>query len=42
MSLVSSGVDLFVGAIANMLKVDDWGLMDLSGMKTVSAKGPSY
>jgi len=23
-AIVSSGVDLFVGAIANMLKVDDW------------------
>ena len=31
-AIVSSGVDVFVGAIASMLKVDDWAANGLNGM----------
>ena len=40
-AIVSSGVDLFVGAIANMLKVDDWAANDFSWDEEGFLSGPA-
>ena len=34
-AIVSAGVDIFVGVIANMLSVDDWAVTVLTGMMRV-------